>query len=126
MRRWGWRHAGASGGENQPRAAIYVALLGNDPGPVYQGFKLVQNRVGRVKEARFYAQRPGRLHLEPEGLALEEVDLSSKKRTCPRPGPFYFRPPLPKRGDALGKLRRVQQTSQKARGKAVYAPGVYL
>lgn len=52
------RHAGASGGENQPRAAIYVALLGNDPGPVYQGFKLVQNRVGGVKEARLYAQKP--------------------------------------------------------------------
>ena len=43
---------------SQPKAALYVALLGNDPGPVYQGLKLLQSRVGKVQKILLYAQEP--------------------------------------------------------------------
>lgn len=45
---------------SQPKAALYVALVGNDPGPVCQGLKLLQSRVGKVQKILLYAQEPGK------------------------------------------------------------------
>ncbi|GAA5335340.1 MULTISPECIES: hypothetical protein [Thermus] len=38
--------------------AVYVSLLGNEPGPAYIGLKFVRSRAGSVEEAVFYAERP--------------------------------------------------------------------
>jgi hypothetical protein len=86
---------------------IYVSLLGNDPGPVYAGLKLVKRRVGRVGKVVLYEQGLGGPHqevykakrealyrlLEAQGFTLDDklerrtISQTPKKEApLPKPG----------------------------------------
>ncbi|KGQ21369.1 PDDEXK family nuclease [Thermus filiformis] len=80
----------------------YVSLLGNDPGPVYAGLKLVKRRAGRVGKVVLYAQKLQEPQpevyrakrealyrlLKDQGLTLEEHPIShTPKGEAPFPKP---------------------------------------
>jgi hypothetical protein len=76
--------------------AVYVSLLGNEPGPAYMGLKFVRSRAGEVEEAVFYAERPWPGYerkrealfglLEEEGIRYRVVEAEALEGDAAGPG----------------------------------------